>query len=644
MACAVIMRSEGRAHATPQAQFKTSTELVSVDVIATDESGRPISNLTAKDFVLKVDGKVRPVQSVQLVQIADLDRPELPTRPTAVAETPKPPAPFATNTGTRGRSFIFAIDHEHIHPGNERQAIEAATRLLDRLAPEDRVAVVSMPRGAIEADLSTDRAAARTALQGIMGHAPRKSSRFEFSLKEAFAVLNRNNGDDTFSQSVINDMIERECHNEGAGCSTALMGDAREYARSVQFSGRDTIKSLQAFLTGLSALDGTKSVIFISEALVQTPDLIREMPDLGKAADLARVRLFVVQVNHPSYDVTGRRQPADEAGDLAMEMSGLEDTAGVTGGEFFRSSGRLDAVMTTIDKATASYYLLGFEPTDKERDGKYHKIQLALAPAPGSVKRDVRIKSRNGFQINTRDASTRTAADESPLALLLRDNLRSYRDLPLRASAFAYRDVDADMVKVVVMTETLGTAPLNSAAFAIISESGGQGAEWVADAGELAASPFVTAGSVLPGRYRVRVAASDAIGRRGVVDVGLDAQLADASPLQLSTLMAGRLAGTAFQPRFDFAGAPDVTGFLEIYNVPLLAGVPSATLELAATIDGPAIATAAMTVAPGGAADRRLVRGTVAIPPGAPAGDLVLRARVLLDGRPAGTLVRTITR
>ncbi len=388
-------------------------------------------------------------------------------------------------------------------------------------------------------------------------------------------------------------------------------------------------------------LDGTKSVIFISEALVETPDILRDMPDLGKAADLARVRLFVIQVNHPSYDVGRRRQPADESGDLDMEVSGLEDVAGVTGGEMFRPSGRIDAVMSTIDNATSAYYLLGFEPTDKERDGKYHKIQLTL------TRKDIRLKSRNGFQITEHTETTKTSADASPLAGMLRDNIRAFRDLPMRAAAFAYRAAEPNQVKIVVMTESLGTAALDSAAFALINEGGGQGAEWAADAKDLSASPVITAGSVLPGRYRVRVAASDVLGRRGAVDVLLDAQLTDASPLQLSALMTGRISGGAFQPRFDFVDSKDaaeVTGFLEIYNVPLLAGAPGGKLELAATADGPALASTDLVLGATGIADQRLARATLAIPSNAPTGDLILRAIITLDGRPVGRVVRTLRR
>ncbi len=51
-----------------------------------------------------------------------------------------------------------------------------------------------------------------------------------------------------------------------------------------------------------------------------------------------------------------------------------------------------------------------------------------------------------------------------------------------------------------------------------------------------------------------------------------------------------------------------------------------------------------MGVAKTAVADRRIARGTVTIPANAPAGDLVLRARVFLDGRPVGTVVRTVRR
>jgi hypothetical protein len=87
-----------------------------------------------------------------------------------------------------------------------------------------------------------------------------------------------------------------------------------------------------------------------------------------------------------------------------------------------------------------------------------------------------------------------------------------------------------------------------------------------------------------------------------------------------------------------------VTGHLELYPEPLLAGVPAATLELAASVTGPALASAPMTLVTTPTPDRRIAQATVAVPAEAPAGDLVLRAVVTLDGARVGTVLRTIRR
>jgi hypothetical protein len=78
--------------------------------------------------------------------------------------------------------------------------------------------------------------------------------------------------------------------------------------------------------------------------------------------------------------------------------------------------------------------------------------------------------------------------------------------------------------------------------------------------------------------------------------------------------------------------------------VPLLAGVPAVRLELAATPSGPAVASADAAIAATTTGDRRIARGTVAIPASAPAGPLILRAQILLDGKVVGTVTRVVSR
>ena len=54
----------------PKATFKSSVDVVPVDVSVIDRAGRPIPDLTAQDFALAVDGKPRRIASAEFISIA----------------------------------------------------------------------------------------------------------------------------------------------------------------------------------------------------------------------------------------------------------------------------------------------------------------------------------------------------------------------------------------------------------------------------------------------------------------------------------------------------------------------------------------------------------------------------------------------
>jgi VWFA-related protein len=118
------------ASSTTRAQddvIKTDTSLVQLSVGVVDKQGRPITNLSANDFVIFEDGVRRPV-----VHFEPTD------------------APF---------SLVMMLDTSGSTIGFRQQITQAALRFLDALGPDDRVAIIDFNgKGAkLQLPFSTDR-------------------------------------------------------------------------------------------------------------------------------------------------------------------------------------------------------------------------------------------------------------------------------------------------------------------------------------------------------------------------------------------------------------------------------------------------------------------------------------------------------
>src|SRR6476646_9995877 len=69
----------GAQDAPGQPTFRSSVDLVPVDVNVIDRTGRPVTGLEAGDFALTIDGKARRIASAQYVTAAEASAPPAPT-------------------------------------------------------------------------------------------------------------------------------------------------------------------------------------------------------------------------------------------------------------------------------------------------------------------------------------------------------------------------------------------------------------------------------------------------------------------------------------------------------------------------------------------------------------------------------------
>ena len=107
----------------PPKTFRSSVDLVPVDVNVVDSNGRPVADLAAEDFALTVDGKPRRIVSAQFITVSrNTDAPE------------PPPTNYSSNAAAPGgRLVLIVIDQGNIGSGRGKYAIEAASRFVARL-------------------------------------------------------------------------------------------------------------------------------------------------------------------------------------------------------------------------------------------------------------------------------------------------------------------------------------------------------------------------------------------------------------------------------------------------------------------------------------------------------------------------------
>ena len=125
----------------------------------------PVTDLKADEVTVRVGGRTRAVRSLQMIEAL----PAVDARSSSPLAAPA----FGTNTITdAGRTFVLVIADDSFRPGRETPLREAVDLLVRRLAPRDRVSLVTMPYGGIKVPFTTDHGRVRTALSKIVGHAP----------------------------------------------------------------------------------------------------------------------------------------------------------------------------------------------------------------------------------------------------------------------------------------------------------------------------------------------------------------------------------------------------------------------------------------------------------------------------------------
>lgn len=576
-------------HAQQQstAQFRAGTDIVAVDFYAVDNQGNPVLGLKPDELTLKVGKDTRPIRSLEFVRVAPGDDVDTP-----MPAAERTPIAYGSNLPQdAGRMVFLLFDHEGMSPGDEQAAKTAIPGFLDQLSPRDRVGLVTFPRGKVEVDLTTDRPRLLSALRDVTGH---------------------------FSPNA-------PTHR---GCDDA--------------EGREANDALVGILEGISSLDGPKVVVLVSPGLAGAgTDCKWEYDNAAAAASAARVHIYALVPHHFGNSASaGGRISSDgfiEASAPSLGGGDLGDLIAATGGEQFLLSASAASIFTRIARESSAYYLLSFDTTENDRNGKSHNITLTTT-RPG-----VTIRARPSFSVESAKDAAKYAPKPSaigPVRSLL-DDLKAHRDLPLRVSAYTFRDT-AKTVRIVAATDIPGGGTLTQVDFGLFDGKSKGVTEWPAPKTALNKSQTVASATIPPGAYRLRVAASDGAGRVGAADLEFTANLTKAGAFTLSDLMLGQTSGMDFVPAVSFSSERTVTAYAEIYGaMPAPNARPTLAIEVADTMTSAPHLSIPATLEPTRDADRWIVSATIPIDKLMPS-DYVVRLVVRAKGAELGRVVRTL--
>jgi hypothetical protein len=155
----------------PPPSFRGGVTLVTIDVTVLDREGRRVSDLTAADFQVRLNGRVQPVRALSYLEAlsgtADsVLKPQAPVMPQMFPVAAV--AGEAAAPGTEPRVFMILVDDLSFPPLGGKALFFAAGRFVASLPPADLVgfSTTSAP-GSVNP--TTDRAVISTALAKAVG-------------------------------------------------------------------------------------------------------------------------------------------------------------------------------------------------------------------------------------------------------------------------------------------------------------------------------------------------------------------------------------------------------------------------------------------------------------------------------------------
>src|SRR5712664_552767 len=387
--------------------IRATTRLVQVDVVVTDSSGRPAKDrLSAKDFTILEDGKPQKVSFFSFQQLEGQEKRQIPQLPPHVA-TNRPEYQHSV-----GPPIILLLDGINTPVENQMVVRQQMLKFLaEHFDPRMRIAVFLLGNElTFLQDFTSDPALLTAAMQKY---------RSQSSAAGRQGGTNVQLQPPSFDGPNLPPQARGAAVGTGDSSSRSLMNIGYALARFEKESNANTMEmrvahtadALSAIAHYLAGFPGRKVVIWFSASFplnlsIVDPedfDVYRSYADrIRTTTNLlsdAQVAIYTVDARGLTGNVisdpgdTGR----DANGRMALTVDAhmnanskeiferfnkeesLTKVAQETGGRVFLNTNDLDRAIVESVRDSSTFYQVGYYPSHKQWDGKFHTIKVKVA-------------------------------------------------------------------------------------------------------------------------------------------------------------------------------------------------------------------------------------------------------------------------
>jgi len=411
LVCSVPARAGQQQPAQEQApgRIRVSVDVVAVDVQVIDRSGRPVPSLGPEKFTVTINGRRRRVVSAEQIRSDFADE-----------GVGGGPGGGAVSTAPK-RVIMVAVDCISFDATGSRDVIQSVKQFVGGLQPDDYVGLSAYPNGAQIAP-TTDHASILRALDTVVGQRDGAvASQFHLRPTE---IIDMSRDIPLGAGPTLDAVVARECGQEpGPNCRYQLLAEVTNTAVYYEGQASASLGMLRNLVAEMQGYPGRKTLLLVSGGMIAS-DTPGGRPDLGSmgiqvgreaaTANTAIYTLFIDTTLHDRFRAetrSGDRTLTNRSRDTTVLARWLEQFTGSAGGALFTVQvGNATSALERIQTELSSYYLLGVEPAEEDRDGRTHEVAVKLA---GS---NYTIRGRRWVMIPNRGVSAPPAASEPAAA------------------------------------------------------------------------------------------------------------------------------------------------------------------------------------------------------------------------------------